>query len=251
MNILIVEDDAIYADALEILLLELKAGKIFKTDDSEEALRMINAIRPNLILLDITLNGKWSGVQIAEIIREKQLPITMIFITSSKDEDVFEKAKLTTPFAYINKPLDKEAFKKTILLALQQQNNFDHFAKLNDSNSNASSIISDHYFFVKTKKTLKKIEISTILFIEVFGKYCEIVLENDSINVKTPLKDIAAKIDHPKFQKINRSCIINIEKIESFDMDNNTILIGNYKISIARRLKKKLISILQSDSITH
>ena len=120
MKILIVEDDPIYADAIEMMIEKMGHQTIGITENSNEVLRMVKATQPDLLLLDICIKGEADGIQIAE-----QIPasIPVIFITSLHDQQTFDRAKKTTPFAYITKPIDQKSLQRSIELALYQQMN--------------------------------------------------------------------------------------------------------------------------------
>ncbi|WP_109436350.1 MULTISPECIES: LytR/AlgR family response regulator transcription factor [Aquimarina] len=240
MRVLIVEDDVIYTNALEILLTEMKITSFNSTGNSEEAFRLIKAVKPDLILLDINLKGKWSGIEIAEYIRKADLPILVIYLTSSIDEATFNKAKETLPYSYITKPLDKENFKRTFSLACQHKKEQVNYKVLSHSDSQ----IHQDFIILKTDKTLQKINISDISLINVEGKYCFIMIAKKEIRVKLPLKELVDKVNSSEFIKVNRSCLVNIKKIESFDLKKGTIHVGQYTIPISRRNKTKLMQAL-------
>ncbi|AXT61979.1 DNA-binding response regulator [Aquimarina sp. AD10] len=240
MRVLIVEDDVIYVNALEVLLTEMKISSLNSTGDSEEAFRLIKAVKPNLILLDINLKGKRSGIEIAEYVRENNLPIIIMYLTSSIDEATFNKAKETFPYSYITKPLDKENFKRTFALACQhKKENFSY-----KTFKHSDSQIEQDYIIVKTDKVLQKINISDICLINVEGKYCSIIISKEEIRIKLSLKELIDKINSSEFMKVNRSCVVNIKKIESFDLKKEVVYIGENRIPISRRNKSKLMQVL-------
>ncbi len=60
-------------------------------------------LKPNLVLIDIHLRGLMNGIEAAKEIYDK-FPIPSIYLTANSDPNTFEKAKLTEPLAYLNKP---------------------------------------------------------------------------------------------------------------------------------------------------
>ncbi len=240
MRVLIAEDDFIYVNALEILLADMKMNLINSTGDSEEAFRLIKAVKPDLILLDINLKGKWTGIEIANYIRENELPIMVIYLTSALDEGTFNKAKETVPYSYITKPLDKENFKRTLFLACKYYKEKFKYKTINHSESQ----IHQDYITVKIDKIVHKINIPDICLINVEGKYCSIVIAEKEIRVKISLKELTDKINSSEFIKVNRSCLVNMKKIKSFDLKKEIVVIADYKIPISRRNKSKLMQAL-------
>ena len=75
--VLIIEDEALYADQLEMQLEQLGYEHLGTVDNSAAALELLAAQQPQLILMDIHIRGDYDGVELAEIIDEQyQIPIT-------------------------------------------------------------------------------------------------------------------------------------------------------------------------------
>ncbi len=243
MKVLIIEDDSIYVEVLEVLLKEMNCELIGHTGDSSEAFRLIRATKPDLILLDIHLRGRWNGIEIATRIQEQKIPISIIFITSLSDDVTFENAKETKPFAYITKPFDRISVKRTITLALDQ--NRTKILKSSNIWKEKEYDNQENSFFIKAGHRLHKIHIPSIYYIEVNNRYSSIVLEDRLLSVKTSLKELAEKLPSACFFKVNKSCMVNIDRIDNIDVNNNLIIIGDYKISLSRRNKKDLLKVLE------
>ena len=105
-RILVVEDEAIVARdiASQVQALGYEAAGI--AADAEQAIQMAERERPNLVLMDIQLNGAVDGIAAASAIRSRfNLPI--VFLTAFAADEVLERAKLTEPFGYILKPFSE------------------------------------------------------------------------------------------------------------------------------------------------
>src|SRR5688572_24186338 len=108
--ILIVEDSFIVAYHLQTTL-ESEGYRVLGTEDSgEKALAFLEKQRPDLILMDIMLNGDLDGIETARAIKGKyNLPV--IYITALTDKDTIQRAKITEPFGFLTKPFeDREIF---------------------------------------------------------------------------------------------------------------------------------------------
>jgi CheY-like chemotaxis protein len=107
LKILLVEDEAINAMTLEMELRE--AGhKVVKTVSSgERAVQYLHRLKPDLILMDIRLAGKWDGIETARRMRKIRL-VPIIFITGYADEELVEKTKMFDSIRYVTKPLKME-----------------------------------------------------------------------------------------------------------------------------------------------
>ena len=116
-KILIVEDESIIAMELQNKL-QNEGYEIPSTVSSgkvaiEKALQM----KPDLILMDVTLKGKINGIEAAKKIRNN-IDIPIIYITANESEKVFQKAKMTEPYGYILKPFNYNELKYAIEMAL-------------------------------------------------------------------------------------------------------------------------------------
>lgn len=120
-KILIVEDEAIIVKSLENRL--SKAGYTIAglASCGQEAIRLASICKPDIILMDIKLDGEMTGIEAAEEIH-KSLSIPIIYLTSYSDDDTFQKAKITNPSAYLHKPFDGEQLQRIIDLTLMNHN---------------------------------------------------------------------------------------------------------------------------------
>lgn len=116
-KILIVEDEAIVACDLERRL--LKAGYTVPSIavSGEQALRSIEQTCPDLILMDIHLQGPSDGIAVASEVRNRfHLPV--VFLTAYADKDTLERAKAAEPYSYLVKPINHVSLSSTIEVAL-------------------------------------------------------------------------------------------------------------------------------------
>jgi PAS domain S-box-containing protein len=86
-------------------------------DTCEDAIKKAEEDKPDLILMDIRIEGKIDGIETAEIIRNK-FGIPVIFSTAYLDEERIERAKITMPFGYLLKSIQERDLKVTLEMAL-------------------------------------------------------------------------------------------------------------------------------------
>jgi len=116
-SILIVEDEKIAAIDLQDTLISLGYQVAGIATTGERAIAMADAATPDLILMDINLSGKLSGIEAAEqILSRHEVPI--IFVTAYADPDLVNRAKKCSPYGYIIKPYDERAIRTEIEIAL-------------------------------------------------------------------------------------------------------------------------------------
>ena len=116
-KILIVEDEAINAKAIESQIKKMGYDNIAIAINYKNAMKNIREDRPDLILLDIDLKSDYSGIDIANQ-KEVLNKIPIIYLTACIDSKTIENLIATNPKAYLSKPLRFEELQVAIALAL-------------------------------------------------------------------------------------------------------------------------------------
>ncbi len=117
MRILIVEDERLVAMSLRRQLCTLGYDVVHSVSTGEAAIAAVAGLQPDLILMDIRLEGALDGIQAAAEIRKlRDLPI--IYLTAFSNADILERAKVTEPFGYVLKPFDERELHVVIETAL-------------------------------------------------------------------------------------------------------------------------------------
>ena len=112
-TIIIVEDDEITALNLKLSLQKHGYNIIAMCDNAQDAKKEIETYKPNLIIIDISLQESNDGIELAKIIRERY-GIPFIYLTSYSDDEIISQAKQTEPYGYIVKPFDPSSLHATI-----------------------------------------------------------------------------------------------------------------------------------------
>lgn len=116
-RILVVEDESIVAldiqDRLESLGYEVPAT----VASGEAAIDQAGLLRPDLVLMDIQLQGRMDGVEAADQIR-RRFGLPVIYLTANADHPTVARAKVTEPFGYVIKPFEERDLHTSIEIAL-------------------------------------------------------------------------------------------------------------------------------------
>ncbi|MEZ0181146.1 LytR/AlgR family response regulator transcription factor [Flavobacterium oncorhynchi] len=235
INVLIIEDTPEQSDALIKVLLENNYTIAGVARNFTDALQLFYEKTVDIIVIDVFLDGKPDGITFAEsinIIPNASKPF--VFLTSSQDRQIFERAKLTKPFSFLMKPFNELEILYAIEMAVEkfyeQTNVF--------LSEEQDTVISNDFLFIKKKNTLKKVALTDILYIEVEERYCNIITEKEKFVILISLTKISDLLDKNKFIKTHRSTIVNSEKIEEIILaDNLIILKGNHKITLSDTYK--------------
>lgn len=234
LSILIVEDNSFIS---EDLASQLKDGGYEVTGqafDFDEAMQFLQQRRPDLVLLDINLNGENAGIEIARQINAKYA-IPFVYITSHSDPATLKKVNETKPYGYLLKPFDEKALQANIELAyhkysLEQREMVQN--KLADS------------IFVKLKGALVKILISDISYAEAYDNYCYIKTPDQKHLISQTLKSVEEKLLSHGFLRVHRGYLINVTKIQS--VTESDVFIDHTPIPIGRTFREDLISLLNT-----
>ena len=97
----------------------------------------------------------------------------------------------------------------------------------------------EEVFFVKSDKSLKKIKIDEILFVEAMQNYVKIVTASETIITHSTLKQLRDELPNQFFIQTHKSYLVS--KAQVSEITGNQILIGAHKIPISVRLKKEVL----------
>jgi response regulator RpfG family c-di-GMP phosphodiesterase len=107
-RIMVVEDERISAEIIKKALQKLGYSVSSVVGSGEQAIIKAKEERPDLVLMDIVLQGEMNGIDAAQQIR-LQNNIPVIYLSSYSEEELIQRAKVTEPYAYILKPFkDRE-----------------------------------------------------------------------------------------------------------------------------------------------
>lgn len=235
INILVIEDTASERDALLKVLHDNNYNVVGVATSHKEALELFYSKKVDIVIIDIYLNGVPEGITFAETLNVlPNLAKPFVFLTSTTDRTTFERAKLTKPFSYLLKPFNELELLYALELAVEK------FYAQNDVflGDEEDTVISSEFLFIKKGKSLKKVQITDIIYIEVEEKYCNIVTDKEKFVILISLTKILELLDPILFYRTHRNYIVNSEKIiEIVPTDNLVILTGNHKITLSDKYK--------------
>ncbi len=118
-RILVVEDERIVAFNLQQRLLKLGYEVPALAVNAEQALRAVEQHHPNVVLMDIHIEGPLDGIETASLIAE-QFRVPIIYLTAYSEESTLTRAKSTRPHGYLLKPFSERELHATIQMALER-----------------------------------------------------------------------------------------------------------------------------------
>ena len=117
VKILVVENEQIVADDIKFRLKRLGYAVSGIALSGEEAVKKAEEIHPDLVLMDIVLEGKMDGTEAASAISSR-FNIPVVYLTAYADDKTLERAKITEPFGFILKPFEDRELYSAIEMAL-------------------------------------------------------------------------------------------------------------------------------------
>jgi len=207
LKIGIVEDEALVAETIRQLLLNLNYEVLEPASNYGEAVWMLERGKPDLVILDIRLGDKKNnGIKLAEFIN-KNYAIPFIFLTANADKATVSLAKATKPSAFLVKPFNKNDLFTSIEVAFAN-----HVPTVGYANV--------PFLFLKTGEKYIKVSEMEIMYIESNHIYLDIHTTTKKFVIRSTVDDFLNKLSKERFFKIGRSFIINIYFVTSFDQES-------------------------------
>ena len=119
-NILIVEDDNTTANLIELLLASHGHNVCGVVTSGEKAVDITIKTKPDIVVMDIKLNGEVDGITACERIK-KHLSVPVIFVSAFTEKELIDRALECNPSGYIVKPFKNKDLLSKIESVLEYQ----------------------------------------------------------------------------------------------------------------------------------
>ncbi len=122
LKILIVEDNALERKMISAFLKMSGYFNFEEASNKREALEKIYLYKPDIVLMDISLDEAQAGLEVAELIHnDENIDTALIYITAHSRQEVFDRAKITNPYGYIIKPFTRESLAISVEMAFNRK----------------------------------------------------------------------------------------------------------------------------------
>jgi len=235
LKVLIVEDELIIAEDMRMMLEQLGYTVSGIAISYAEALKIMETELPDIIMLDINLKGKETGIDLARTINERhQLPF--IFLTSNMDKATIDEAKVTQPSAYLLKPFKAHHLYAAIEVALS--NKSEGFKPENKEPDGSAHLIKDS-LFVKKNHHFIKIKIEDVYYIKADGNYLEIICQNEKFLIRSTLKNFMSRLPPADFFQTHKSYIVNLNFVDA--LSSSYVMVQGEEIPLSRNNREMLL----------
>ena len=206
-SILVVEDEKIIAEDIRTILERFKYTVPDVVASGEKAIEKAAELKPDLILMDIMIEGNINGLEAAkQIYNDLKIPINLL--TAYADEDILEQAAEASPFGYLIKPFEDRELRATIEMAFYK-------SKMEDT------LRKNRNFLLKIIDTVP----NNIFVKDRHGKYLMVNNAFAELFNTTP-KAMIGKTD---LELISNSKI-NDEDIKSITRDDRDVITSNKSV---------------------
>ena len=235
VKILIVEDELVIAMNICDILDDLGYDALDPVTNFEDAIEQIETETPDIVLIDIQIDGNKSGIDLAKVIQtQHQLPF--IFLTSNSDSATINLAKQTNPSSYLVKPFNQDDLYSSIEIALH------NFSKTEVSNTDSNVFIKDS-IFVKNKNMFYKVKIDDIMYVKSEHVYVELYTVNEKKHlIRSSISAFTNRLpDH--FFRTHRSFTVNLNHLDA--INSFYVEVKGEQIPIGKTFRSELLERVQ------
>ena len=119
-KIMVVEDERIVALNLKQRLVKMGYEVTAVVTSGEKALAAVAANRPDIVLMDIHIDGDMDGIETAAAL-PPDLHLPVVYLTAYSEEATLERARATKPYGYLLKPFSERELHATMQMVLERR----------------------------------------------------------------------------------------------------------------------------------
>lgn len=252
VKVIVVEDEELPRKrAQEILLRIPEIDYKGSASSGKEALQLIKAHKPDLLVLDIKLKDT-NGIELLSSIPKASMPA--IVFTTAYDEYAVRAFELHA-LDYLMKPFSDIAFEKAILRAIDLIKKDSKEISL-DNLSSILDYLSGHvdhdekgnFINIRIDNKINFIKLKDILYIQASGYYVEIITHDKKYLHRETLSNIHNSLNYKNFIRIHRSTVVNSEYIKECVLSSfgemDVRMMDGKLLRIGRTYKKEFLESL-------
>ena len=230
-RVLVVEDEVIIADTLRRYLTQGGYTVVGDAGSYEEAVAFFDGDDPpDVVLLDIRIDGDIDGVAISEYVRQHHPQVARIFVTSQFDDAYMERVKSSYPSGYLTKPIHRNTLLATVGVAL---NNMRLALPRRPSPS----------LTVRDGGGTHVIRLDELQYLRSDHVYVEYHHEGQApVTTRETFQAALDRLPPADFIQVHRSYIVNLRHVRSHA--GNTVYVGKEAIPVSRGRRAALTAAL-------
>lgn len=207
MNVLIVDDEPQARERLSRLLGELEGYTVLEPSatNGEEALALIDSLKPDVVLLDTRMPGL-DGLQVAARLCEREAPPAVVFCVEDDEQQKFKDASLS----HVVRPILPQALRDALRQAERPSRSL--LAGLTRPPKDAGDGSRSH-ISARTRKGIELIPLPQVIYFIADHKYVTLRHEAGEVLLDEPLKALEDEFGE-RFVRIHRNALVARERIE-------------------------------------
>lgn len=237
VNILIVEDELLIAEDIRMQLEMLGYYVTGMAVSYNEAIDCIMKNLPDLVLVDINIEGNKDGIELGKFLKE-EAEIPFIYLTSNADKGTVARAKETNPDAYLLKPFKSDNLFTSIEMALA--NAVTNHIQSNENETNEDFFLKD-CLFIKKDNIFIKVKLEEIKYLKSEGNYLTLFLgTNEKHLIRSSFINIIEYLPENLFFQTHKSFMVNLKFLDQFSYTN--VIIEGEEIPLSKSKRDLLFS---------
>jgi two-component system, LytTR family, response regulator len=273
IKVVIAEDEPLAADALiEWVQAHSQLEFVGHASDGLNAVTLCNEMKPDLLLLDINMPGQ-TGLQVARNLIQQKSSTSIIF-TTAYDEHALTAFELHA-IDYLLKPFSLERFNEAIEHAVNQRalnqnssnqgssesssggSNADDeesaqselLARLDSTSLSGSASEPLTRIMVRDQGKIFPVKVEQVEYLKSDTKYTAIAYQGRQFLVRLALHAFEDRLDKSRFLKLQRSCIVNLDFVESMAPDEMSQYVVKMSDGTSFTASRDVSKLLRSQSI--
>ncbi len=211
IKVMIVEDESGIRKLLRKIIEQKEGFEIVgECDNPEQAMALFTKTRPEVIFLDIEMNGA-SGLECAKVVADMEPKTKIVFATAHSEyrSEAFE----VYAFDYLVKPFPVERVYRTLdrIKSFVEPDKKEPLDKIIKYERGLDKLL------VKGKESISFVDINEIILVQRENSLTVIYTKGDSFTTSASLSDIEAKLDEEQFMRSHKSYLINVSQIKKIE----------------------------------
>jgi two-component system, LytTR family, response regulator LytT len=224
-RILIVEDDVNIAENIEEILELLGYVNIDIANSANQAVKVVKKYKPDLVFMDIKLKGDKDGIELGEIIKQ-MVEVPLVYVTSYSDPTIIERAKRINPAGFIVKPFNTNDIHAIVEIVLYNKRTKPAAEAVTVRAKDESPYLVIDAVFIKADNAYERVPYEDIYYVEANGNMVTIYTKGRNFTIRKSMKDMEEKLPPHLFLRVQKSFIVQLSQIESFNTKDINLKMG-------------------------
>ncbi len=243
-RILIVEDDISIAENIQEILELLGYVNIDIANSANQCIKVIKKYRPDLIFMDIKLKGDKDGIELGEIVKQ-MVDAPLVYVTSYSDPTIIERAKRINPAGFIVKPFNTNDIHAIVEIVLYNKRTKPSAEVAAVKSTTDSPFLVEDAVYIKADNAFEKVFYKDLYYVEANGNMVTIYTKNRDYSIRKSMKEIEEILPSQLFLRVQKSFIVNLMQIESFNT-KEIFLTGGAVVQVGRQYYNSFLAKLNT-----